>query len=433
MKPISRLPGKTTDVVAQKVLVIAPHADDDVLGCGGLLAKLAARGAAIHVLFLTDSSGGDEVTEHQQQYAERRRYEARAALELLGITSIEHLDLPDGRLDQFMGLAAGAIERTLIEVRPELLLAVSPLEVTSDHQAAFAALHRTLSGLRGGGELDAAVAELKILLYEINHPGYPDVLVDVSAEIQALTEAIKKHSSQLDLHNYLKAAIGIRRYRTLSLPTSVTAAEGFRELRAADFVTHSVAGMIRALGGCPAIHERAEGPRISVVVPGDRPSCCARLSPAWPPAATATCRWCWSTTVARPELHRLPVRARRSSDLPTTSAGRRPLVRGSRRRPATTSRSSTTMTSPSRAPDDPRRPRVGRGPASSTPTPPSGSTKPTPPAAGARTAAACPTAATSTPTSCCSTTTSPSTPLIDVRLDQAGPSTRAGSSRTGLC
>jgi LmbE family N-acetylglucosaminyl deacetylase len=272
MKPISRLPGKTTDVVAHKVLVIAPHADDDVLGCGGLLAKLAARGAAIHVLFLTDSSGGTEVTEHQQEYAERRRHEARAALELLGITSIEYLDLPDGRLDQFMSLASGAIERTLIEVKPDLLLSVSPLEVTGDHQAAFAAVHRTLSGLRGGGELDAAVADLRILLYEINHPGYPDVLVDVSSEIQALSEAIKKHSSQLDLHNYLKAAIGIRRYRTLSLPTGVTAAEGFRELRPADFVTHSVAGMIRALGGCPAVHERAEGPRISVVVrTKDRP------------------------------------------------------------------------------------------------------------------------------------------------------------------
>jgi LmbE family N-acetylglucosaminyl deacetylase len=272
MKPISRLPGKTTDIVAQRVLVITPHADDDVLGCGGLLAKLAGQGAEIHVLFLTDSSGGEEVTEHQQEYAERRRHEARAALELLGITNIEHLDLPDGRLDQFMNLAAGAIERELLDVRPDLLLAVSPLEVTSDHQAAFAALHRTLSGLRGGSQLDEAVADLRILLYEINHPGYPDVLVDVSAEIQALSEAIKKHSSQLDLHNYLKAAIGIRRYRTLSLPTSVTAAEGFRELRAADFATHSVAGMIRLLGGCPAIHERSEGTRISVVVrTKDRP------------------------------------------------------------------------------------------------------------------------------------------------------------------
>ncbi len=272
MKPTAKLPASSTEIHADKVLVLAPHADDDVLGCGGLLASLARRRAAIRVLFLTDSSGGDEVTEHRDEYAERRREEAKAGLGVLGITDIEHLDLPDGELDQYTGIAAGAIERELIEFRPDLLLAVSPLEVTRDHQAAFAALHRTLSSVRGEGDLDAAVRDLRILLYEINHPGYPDILVDVSAEIPALTEAIKKHASQLELHNYLKAAIGIRRYRTLSLPTGVTAAEGFRELGVSDFITHGAAGMIRALGGCPAVHELHDGPPISVVVrTKDRP------------------------------------------------------------------------------------------------------------------------------------------------------------------
>ncbi len=272
MKPTSKLPGMTAEIHAKRVLVLAPHADDDVLGCGGLLASLAKRRAEIRVLFLTDSSGGAEVTDDTEEYSERRREEARASLEVLGITNVEHLDLPDGELDQYAGIAAGAIEGALVEFRPDLLLAVSPLEVTRDHQAAFAALHRILSSLRGEGELDEAVRDLRILLYEINHPGYPDVLVDVSNEIPALTEAIKKHGSQLELHNYLKAAIGIRRYRTLSLPTGVTAAEGFRELRVSDFVTHGVAGMIRALGGCPSVHELRDGPPISVVVrTKDRP------------------------------------------------------------------------------------------------------------------------------------------------------------------
>lgn len=272
MKPTAKLPGSTTEIHAKRVLVLAPHADDDVLGCGGLLARLARRNAQVRVLFLTDSSGGDEVTEDRAEYAERRREEAAAGLAVLGITDIDHLDLPDGELDQYAGIASGAIERELVEFRPDLLLAVSPLEVTRDHQAAFSALHRTLSGLRGEGELAAAVRDLRILLYEINHPGYPDVLVDVSTEIPALTDAIKKHTSQLELHNYLKAAIGIRRYRTLSLPTGVTAAEGFRELRVSDFVTHGVAGMIRALGGCPAVHELHDGPTISVIVrTKDRP------------------------------------------------------------------------------------------------------------------------------------------------------------------
>ena len=266
MEPTSSLPSTTTEIHARRVLVLAPHADDDVLGCGGLLAQFAASGASVRVLFLTDSGGGREITEDREEYAKRRRHEAEQSLAVLGIDDIEFLDLPDGELEQYISIAAGAIERELIDHRPDVVLSVSPLEVTRDHQAAFTALHRTLSGLRGGGELDPIAADLRILLYEINHPGYPDVLVDVSAEIPVLTEAIKKHASQLELHNYLKAAIGIRRYRTLSLPTGVTAAEGFRDLRAADFVTNGMAGMIRRLGGCPTVHLLEEGPRVSVVV-----------------------------------------------------------------------------------------------------------------------------------------------------------------------
>ncbi len=266
MEPTTSLPSTTTEIHARRVLVLAPHADDDVLGCGGLLAQLSAKGAAVRVLFLTDSSGGSEVTDNRADYATRRRHEAEQSLAVLGIDNIEFLDLPDGELEQYIGIAAAAIERELMDHRPDVLLSVSPLEITRDHQAAFSALHRTLSGLRGDGELDPIAADLRILLYEINHPGYPDVLVDVSTEIPALTEAIKKHASQLELHNYLKAAIGIRRYRTLSLPTGVTAAEGFRDLRAADFTTHGVAGMIRGLGGCPTVHLVTEGPRVSVVV-----------------------------------------------------------------------------------------------------------------------------------------------------------------------
>ena len=55
----------------------------------------------------------------------------------------------------------------------------SPLEVTADHRAAFAALHRVLAALRDGDAL-RRLAGLRVLVYEVNHPGYPDLLVDVS-------------------------------------------------------------------------------------------------------------------------------------------------------------------------------------------------------------------------------------------------------------
>ncbi|MYJ24207.1 MAG: PIG-L family deacetylase, partial [Holophagales bacterium] len=47
-------------VLARRVLVLAPHYDDEVLGCGGLLLQLAAGGAEIVCAFLSDGSGGVE-------------------------------------------------------------------------------------------------------------------------------------------------------------------------------------------------------------------------------------------------------------------------------------------------------------------------------------------------------------------------------------
>jgi LmbE family N-acetylglucosaminyl deacetylase len=272
MKPRSSLPGGTTDIDAERALVLAPHADDDLLGCGGLLARLVAGDTEARVLFLTDSSGGDEVTDDREAYGRRRRDEAIRALSVLGIEDVRHLDIPDGRLAQHVDAAAEEIRSALLDLRPDLVFSVSPLENTDDHRAAFSALYRVLAPLRGDDELDRAVSGVRVLLYEINQPTTPDILVDVSDQAEMLTAAIEHHESQLALHNYLEAALGLRRYRALSLPPDVTAAEGYRDLRLDDFVTHSQAGLIRSLGGTPSERLVQEGPLVSVVVrTKDRP------------------------------------------------------------------------------------------------------------------------------------------------------------------
>ena len=160
-------PTETATVHAERVLVLAPHSDDEIFGCGGLLAGLAAAGAEIAVLYLTDSSGGAEVTADQEAYAARRHAEAEKGLALIGVREFEALAIPDGDLAAHVDAAAEAITRRLREHRPDLLLSVSPCEVTADHRAAFAALHRTLSPLRGGSELDGIMARCRILLYEV--------------------------------------------------------------------------------------------------------------------------------------------------------------------------------------------------------------------------------------------------------------------------
>lgn len=265
-------PGVATQVSAEKALVIAPHFDDDVLGCGGLIAQLTSAGAHVTVLFLTDGSGGVEEISDRDEYARRRHEEASRGLEILGVTDIEFLDLQDGSLAAHVDEAAAAIRRSLETHAPDLLLAVSPLEISADHRAAFAATHNALSMLRGGTELDAAVEGMQILLYEANHPAFPDVLVDVSDEVELIRQAIEAHASQLERHNYREMTLGLRSLRTASLAPDITAAEGYRKLTIGDFVTTSRAAMIRRLGGVPELHDIDDGPLISVVVrTKDRP------------------------------------------------------------------------------------------------------------------------------------------------------------------
>jgi LmbE family N-acetylglucosaminyl deacetylase/GT2 family glycosyltransferase len=265
-------PGWTERVRAASVLVLAPHYDDEVLGCGGLLTQLAAARAAVRVLFLTDGGGGAEEVEDPEAYRRRRREEASKVCALLGFAGCDHLGLPDGALDRHLDAAVHGIRRALFTQRPELLLAPSPLEVSRDHRAAFAALHRLLGGGRDGDPDQEPLRGLRILLYEINHPGHPDLLVDVTAEAPVLEQAMALYASQEERHPYWNAGLGLRRFRTSSLAPGVELAEGYRRLRVEDFTTRSPAQLVRHLGGLPEVHEVREGPRISVVVrTRDRP------------------------------------------------------------------------------------------------------------------------------------------------------------------
>lgn len=265
-------PGWTERVRAASALVLAPHFDDEVLGCGGLIAQLAAAGAVVRVLFLTDGGGGVEEVADRDAYRQRRRQEAVQAVAALGAAGMDVLDLPDGALDRHLDETVEGIRRALLTQRPELLLVPGPLEVTADHRAAFAAVHRLLTPLRDAQGMEEPLRGLRILLYEINHPGHPDLLVDVSAEREKIEAAMACYTSQEERHPYLSAGLGLRQWRTLSLDPEVKLAEAYRRLRVEDFTTRTPSWLVRHLGGLPEIGQITEGPRISVVVrTRDRP------------------------------------------------------------------------------------------------------------------------------------------------------------------
>jgi LmbE family N-acetylglucosaminyl deacetylase len=107
-------PPPTLDVpAATRLLVIAPHPDDDVLGAGGLMQRVKSTGGTVRVVYLTDGEGYPEGVREEDHvatptaknylgYGKQRRREARAALVRLGLADAfqTFLGFPDGGLCQ---------------------------------------------------------------------------------------------------------------------------------------------------------------------------------------------------------------------------------------------------------------------------------------------------------------------------------------------
>jgi LmbE family N-acetylglucosaminyl deacetylase len=125
-----------------RILIVAAHPDDEILGCGGLIAKRVAE-ARIKVAFLAEGTtcrypveraGDPEVLRDLQTRTES----ATKALARLGITDVEFHNLPCGRLDQVPIIDLNKIiERTLTEFRPDTVLTHAEDDVNNDHRIVY--------------------------------------------------------------------------------------------------------------------------------------------------------------------------------------------------------------------------------------------------------------------------------------------------------
>jgi LmbE family N-acetylglucosaminyl deacetylase len=118
-----------------RVLVIAAHPEDQVLGMGGAIAVHTGRGDVVRVLVVTDGSStqypGDAETRA------RKEDEAVRAAEELGVKDYVHLDLPDMRLDTLAHVEVNAVvEEHVRGLSPEVVYTPQP-DVNRDHRVLF--------------------------------------------------------------------------------------------------------------------------------------------------------------------------------------------------------------------------------------------------------------------------------------------------------
>ena len=115
------------------VLVIAAHPDDEVLGCGGAIARHTALGDQVHVLFMAD--GETSRTSLVKDLEEKRRHAAQGALDVLGVGERIFLDWPDNRLDTIPMLdLVQSIEPVIMRLRPDIIYTHFEGDLNVDHR-----------------------------------------------------------------------------------------------------------------------------------------------------------------------------------------------------------------------------------------------------------------------------------------------------------
>lgn len=127
---------------ADRLVVVAPHPDDEVLACGGLLAMHSARGGPVRILAASDgeaSHRGDPAWSAERLAACRRAESARGMQALgIGAASVQRLGLPDGELARHHEALALALSATLRT--GDLALTTWVLDGHPDHEACAAAV-----------------------------------------------------------------------------------------------------------------------------------------------------------------------------------------------------------------------------------------------------------------------------------------------------
>jgi LmbE family N-acetylglucosaminyl deacetylase/glycosyltransferase involved in cell wall biosynthesis len=254
------IPFEPLDLRGERLLVLAPHPDDEVIGCGGLVALHLREGRKVQVVVATDGGAAGD--------ARQRETESRAALASLGDAEIEFLHFPDRGLAESGGFAA-ALRDILVRFAPDLIAVPSAIEIHPDHLA----LSRTFCDvISRDAALFADLAVARVAFYEVSHPLRPNALVDITALAESKYAAIAMHASQLAVRDYVAYARGLNAYRAMSLPPEVKFAEAYYVVPLPELRTTPFSGLRAAMAAPPNAEVVSEPLPISVVIrTKDRP------------------------------------------------------------------------------------------------------------------------------------------------------------------
>lgn len=230
-KPLNRPPGS-------RVLVLAPHMDDDALGCGGSLHRHVLAGEAVTIAYLTDGRKGDprlnarrlpddERDRLEERLVAARCREAKRSAVVLGVRDLRFL----GHRDQELVVSSRATRQVadlLKELQPDLVYLPFPTDRHPDHQMTNRVFLAALSLVR-------ALPEPLCCGFEVWTPIEPNCLVDITSVIHVKRLALAQFKSQMSVIDFGRCILGLHVYRSMIHLRGRGYAEAFVLLPASDY------------------------------------------------------------------------------------------------------------------------------------------------------------------------------------------------------
>jgi LmbE family N-acetylglucosaminyl deacetylase len=186
------------------VLVVAPHPDDETIGCGGTIRLHVLSGDRVDVVFLTSGELGVPDREPDDARAVREA-EAERAAGILGVTDLTFLRHPDWFVNE--------VDTTIIEQLRSVVDRTSPGLVYFPHENEWHPDHAAAGTL--APKVAAAVdADIAFHAYEVWTPlaDFDDVS-DITDVMTTKLTAVRAYGSQLETFRYDDAVEGLDRFR----------------------------------------------------------------------------------------------------------------------------------------------------------------------------------------------------------------------------
>ncbi len=184
------------------ILVVAAHPDDEILGCGGTIARLIKKEYEAHLMILGEGvTSRDEKREklRRKKEIEALKQQVRKANDLIGVNKIFTYDFPDNRFDEVPLLdIIKVIEKIKVKIRPDIVYTHHKNDLNVDHQITFNAVLTACRPLKGETVKEIYSFEVPSST-EWNYPYTfsPNVYIDISSTLDQKIKALGVYETEV--------------------------------------------------------------------------------------------------------------------------------------------------------------------------------------------------------------------------------------------